>query len=115
MAITVEGSGTQTATVTTEHTLADVATAGVFQLSVDKNAMAASDVLEIRVYRKILTGGTSRVELLETFQSAQLADDLIYETPPFGNDLVEASALKFTLKQSFGTSRAFPWKVLKYT
>lgn len=58
MAVTAQGSGTQTATVTTEHTLLDIAVAGVFNLEVDTVNMAAGDILELRVYQIILTAGT---------------------------------------------------------
>jgi hypothetical protein len=114
MAVTADGSGTQTATVGTEHTLKSVNTAGVFSLHVDKNAMASGDVLELRVYRIVLTGGTARVVKIYTFDGAQPADDLIFDSRPFSNELTDADSLKFTLKQTFGTGRAFPWKVLKH-
>jgi hypothetical protein len=51
MAVTAFVSGTQTAVIGTEHFLANVNEAGVFTLHVDKNAMAAGDVLELRVYQ----------------------------------------------------------------
>jgi hypothetical protein len=114
MAVTAQGSGTQTATVTTEHTLLDVAVAGVFSLHVDTINMVALDVLQLRIYQKILTGGVLRVVYTEEFIDAQDTDNLIKVSVPIANDLVEAASLRFTLKQSAGTSRTFPWKVLSY-
>lgn len=114
MAVTLQASGTQTATVTTEHTLADVAVAGVFSLHVDTVNMVAGDITELRVYQIDLTGGTRRVAFFQAYYGAQPTDDVMKVSFPIGNDLTDAGSLRFTLKQTFGTGRAFPWKVLKY-
>ena len=114
MAVTAQGSGTQSATVTTEHTLLDVAVAGTFTLHVDCNAMVAGDVLELRIYQIVLTGGTRRVAYYERFDGAQAADDKIKISVPISNELTDSGALRFTLKQTLGTTRSFPWKVLAY-
>lgn len=114
MAVTAQGSGTQSAVITTEHTLLDVAIAGTFQLAVDKNAMQAGDTLELRVYDIVLTGGTRRVAYKDSWSGAQDADDMIAISVPISNELTDAGALRFTLKQTAGTGRSFPWKVLKF-
>ena len=114
MAVTAAGSGTQTATVTTEHTLLDIAAAGVYSLHVDKINMAAGDVLELRVYQMVLTGGTRRVAYYAVFADAAPADDMIAVSVPIGNELTDSGALRFTLKQLIGTGRNYPWKVLAY-
>lgn len=111
---TLYASGTQTATVTTEHFLSSPNIAGAFSFHVDTNTMVAGDVLELRVYRIILTGGTSRVLYLGRFAGAQHADDLIKDSQIVGNDLTDTNSLRFSLKQTFGAGRAFPWKVLQY-
>lgn len=114
MAVTAQSSGTQTATISTEHTLLDVAVAGTFTLHVDTNAMAAGDTLELRIYQIVLTGGTRRVAYFTRYIDAQPADDLIKISVPISNELTDAGSLRFTLKQTTGTGRAYPWKVLKY-
>jgi hypothetical protein len=114
MAVTAQGQNTQSATVTTEHTLLDVAVAGTFTLHVDKINMVAGDVLELRIYQIVLTGGTRRVAYFAAFSGPQAADDLISISVPISNELTDSGSLRFTLKQTFGTSRNFPWKVLKY-
>ena len=114
MPVSAAGSGTQSATVTTEHTLLDVSAAGVYTLNVDTQAMQAADGLELRVYQMILTGGTRRVLFYGAWYDAQPADDYIKVSVPVGNELTDSGALRFTLKQSLGTSRSFPWKVLSY-
>ena len=114
MSVTAAGSGTQTATISTEHTLLDVATAGVYTLHVDTVNMAAGDTLELRVYQIVLTGGTRHVAYEKTFFGAQLTDDLVKISVPIANELTDSGSLRFTLKQTAGTGRAFPWKVLSY-
>lgn len=114
MAVTAAGTGTQTATITTEHTLLDISAAGVYTLHVDLNALAAGDVVEFRVYQMVLTGGTRRVAFYDVYVDAQPADAQIHVGEEIGNELTDSGALRFSLKQTVGTGRAFPWKVLKY-
>lgn len=114
MATTLHASGTQALTVTTEHAVATAVVAGIFSFHVDLNAMIALDVVELRVYQIVLTGGTKRVLLFGAYYGAQPTDDKIAVSIPIGNDLTDASSLEFTIKQTFGTSRSVPWKVLKY-
>lgn len=114
MAVTEFDSGTQTCVITTEHTLASVGVAGVFELVLDLNALANGDVLEVRAKTRILSGGTVRTVVLWTFADAQPADDLIQTMVPIANDLVEAGTLVYTIKQTRGTGRAIPWKVLQH-
>lgn len=105
MAIVKTSDGTQAATVNTEHTLLDQQGAGVYELEVDANALASGDTLELRVYTKVLSGGTQRQYLLATFTGAQAQPNL--KSPP----IVALNGAKFTLKQTAGTGRSFPWQV----
>lgn len=114
MAVTAAEKGTKTAEVGVEHVLLKVAEVGTYTFHVDTNAMAAADVLELRVYQVVLHEGTPRVAYKETFSGAQPVDDQIKISVPISNELLDAESLKFTLKQTAGTGRAFPWKVLKY-
>jgi hypothetical protein len=117
MAVTAQGSGTQTAVIGTEHTLLDVAIAGTFTLHVDLVTMAAGDIVELRVYQMVLTAGTRRTAYFQNFVDDQGGDDTypqIAISVPISNELTDAGALRFTLKQTAGTGRAFPFKVLRY-
>jgi hypothetical protein len=114
MAVTAQATGTQSATVGTEHTLADVSSAGTFTLHVDTDAMVAGDGLELRIYQMVLTGGTRRVAYYQSYFDTQVSDDKIKISVPISNELTDSGAIRFTLKQITGTSRNFPWKVLKY-
>lgn len=114
MAVTAQGTGTQAAVIGTEHTLLDIAIAGTFTLHVDLSAMAAGDTVELRRYRIVLTGGTRRVIDMQSYFDGQTADGMIADYVPTSNELTDAGSLRFTLKQTTGVGRSFPWKVLKY-
>jgi hypothetical protein len=115
MTVTAQSTGTQTTTLTTEHTLLDVAVAGTFTLHVDKFNMASGDAVELRVYQMVLTAGTRRVAYFVRYLDAQEADDMIAISVPISNELTDAGSLRFTLKQTTGTARDFAWKVLRYS
>ncbi len=110
---TAQSSGTKTADGT-EQTLLDVAVAGLFGLRVDLSVMQAGDVLELRVYQIVLTGGTRRVAYFRSWSDVQPTNDAVAVTFPIGNQLTDSGSLRFTLKQTVGTGRAYPWKVLSY-
>lgn len=114
MAVTAFASGTQTASIGTEHFLSSPNVAGVFTFHVDLSNMAAGDYVELRVYQMILTGGTARVAYLYTFQDAQNTDEMIAISVPISNELTDTNSLRFSLKQTLGTGRDFDWKVLKH-
>lgn len=104
----------QTFALGTEFVILDVAVAGAFQLELDKTNLAAGDVLEIRIYNIVLTGGSRRVMYFQSFAGAQPTDDMCAVSVPASNDLTDSGSLRFTLKQTFGIARAFDWKVLKF-
>lgn len=114
MAPTAFASGTQTATIGTEHFLANVNVAGTFTMHVDTVNMAAGDVLELRVYQMVLTAGTARPLYFARYTDSEPADDVIKVSDAVGNELTDAQSLRFSLKQTAGTGRAYPWKVLNY-
>lgn len=114
MAVTKYASGTQTAVISTEHTLSAPSIAGVYTVHVDLSGMQLGDELELRIKAKILTGDTPQVAYFKGFSGAQSVDDVIAISVPIANDLAEANALQFTLKQTAGTGRVYKWKVVKY-
>lgn len=110
MAITEHASGSQTAVVGTEHTLNPTTpetTDGVYQFLVDLNAMAAGDVLELRMKEKCRTGDTQREFAQPNIVGAQSSP--LWISPTF----ILLHGWDFTLKQTAGTARAFPWSIRK--
>jgi len=107
MSVTSNQSGSQTATIGTEHTLGTaITTPGVYVLVVDTNAMVNGDVLELRVYSKCKTGSTSRQVRIGAFANVQV-DPNKYSIP-----IPVDTECTFTLKQTAGTGRAFDWNIL---
>jgi hypothetical protein len=51
---------------------------------------------------------------MQRYLDAQPTDDIIKVSVPISNELTDAGSLRFSLKQTAGTGRAYPWKVLKY-
>ena len=107
MAVTVEASGTQTATVTTEHTLATETEGKVYMLLVDTKNMVLIDELELRIKLKVLTGSTSALVYLATYTQPQA--EIVKVSIPVPSPGFETI---FTLKQTAGTSRTFEWSVV---
>lgn len=106
MAVTQTNSGTQSATISTEHTLATITTAGVYVLRVDLNNLANGDRVVLRAKVKALSGGTTRQLFVGVYEHAQ-ADKIADSIPvPIAHEVV------FTLQQTAGTGRSFDWSVL---
>ena len=110
MAISEHATGSQTATINTEHTLNGTTpetTDGVYQLFIDCAAMAAGDITEIRIKEKARSADTQRQILVATLAGAQ--SDPLWVSPSF----VLMNGWDMTLKQTAGTGRAYPWSIRK--
>lgn len=96
----------QTAVIGTEHSLVTDGTNQTYVLVVDTGNMQNADELELRLKTKVRTGGTSRIAYTATYRHAQ-GDPNKYSIPVPAD--IEIAA---TLKQTAGTGRAYPWKLL---
>ena len=101
----VKTSGDQTATLTTEHTLATVTDPGTYQLVVDAALLANGETLTLRIYGKAHSDETERL-MWEANFSHILTIPLPASVP-----VVSPHHMKVTLEQNGGTGRAFPWAV----
>ena len=107
MTVTSNQSGSQTATIGTEHTLGTAITAaGVYVLVVAANAMVNGDVLELRAKTKAKTGSTSQLAYVVTYAHVQTELNKYSVPIPVDTEVV------FTLKQTAGTGRVFDWNIL---
>jgi hypothetical protein len=104
MTWTVDSSGTQTATINTEHMLATPTTNATYVFHVDTVNLVNGDLVELRCYDKV-DGINYRQMWKGTYQHAQVNN--AKASPPIA---VTAQA-QFSLKQTAGTGRAFPWSV----
>lgn len=113
MAISLAGSGTQTAVIGTEHDLLDISAPGSFIYYVDKTNMAAGDILELRIYQIVLTSGSRIVAYFTRYVDAQPVDDMLAISVPITNDLSDSGSVRFTLKQTAGSGENYNWKVVE--
>ncbi len=119
MALTVQESGTQAATVGTEHTLnAGAFTAsGMYLLTVDARNMVNIDEVELRAYVKTLTGDAQEYLLYSATYAQRQGDGAAPGSSAYGETvkvsipIASPYSVTFTLKQTAGTSRNFPWRV----
>jgi hypothetical protein len=111
MAISEHATGSQTATIGTEHILtANPETAdGIYQVFIDIDAMAAGDQTEIRVKEKARTGDTQRTIFTAVLSQDPSTDGNLWVSPA----LVLMNGWDVTLKQTAGTGRAYPWSIRK--
>lgn len=105
MAISVKTSGSQTATLTTEHELLATTDAGVYVLSVDTANLVNGETLTLKVKKKVRTGDTVRDCHVAVYKHIQAAPIKI--SPPIPGPF----GATFTLRQDGGTGRAFPWSI----
>lgn len=103
--LTVHSAGTQTAVIATEHTLATVATSGVFVIQLDLSNMVVGDYAEVVVKVRQTSGGAYKQQSYSLYAHAQA--DVIQQSVP----IVAPYGVEFTLKQTAGTGRDFPWLV----
>src|SRR5678816_1035681 len=104
---TVSSSGTQTATIGTEHTLYNPTTSKFFTGLVDLTNMASGDTTEIRVYIIAKTAGSYILYHMQSYSGVQTTP-LVF-LPPLPSDI----GYKLTLKQTAGTGRTYDWKVFE--
>ena len=101
----VDASGSQTATIGTEHILDSPTTNAVYEFVVDTINLANGELLELRLY-DMVDGTNFRQAWKGTFQGG-LTINNAKKSPP----MPITTQAKFTLKQTTGTGRVFPWIV----
>lgn len=112
MAVTEKAGGTQLTVIDTEHTLATITDAGVFQLLVDMEPMVDGDELELRIDIEVRTGGTPRTAFFATYAHEQGVDSQIAISPPVPS--VASADWIATLTQTGGSVRTFTWAIYEY-
>lgn len=115
MTVTQEDSGTLGTgdhTVGTDLSTATVlgtspTTAGIRELVVDLNNLGLGELVTLIVEEKVLSGGTARRYLIESFRGGR-TDPIVKTTP-----VASPHGCVFKLKQTDGTVRAFDWAFRK--
>jgi hypothetical protein len=106
--VAAAAQGTQAATIGTEATLATLTTANVFHLYVDLTNLSLGDIVELRTYQAILTGGALKCQELTTFAYPVSAPFAVL-TPVQSDGQFSA-----TLCQTDGSGKSFDWKIFKF-
>lgn len=111
MSLYVEGSETVSTTewsLSTDSAGPDAdTTPGWFQLLLDVNALASTDVYRLRIYEKVLSSSTQKV-IYDAYLTGVQASP-IYETRP----LMLMHGWDMTLVKVSGTDRAIEWSIRK--
>lgn len=102
---TVNTNGTLTADGT-EQTLATVTDGGTFMLALDLSNMALGDKILIRASVKLFSGEASSQFDERLFQQDQTSNPIVLMDP-----IPAPIEVKYTLEQTAGTNRDFPWAV----
>lgn len=105
MAVVVETSGTQVAVIGTVHTLGAPTTAKTRQLVVDLSALTVGDIVEVVVARTTLAAGVVRTWTTAVFRGPVLDPTLLTIPCP------SPHGTTFTLLQSAGAARSFPFSI----
>lgn len=110
MAVTQHASGSQAATLGTEHFLGTDpdTTAAVFQFVVETSVLQRGDSLEIRVYEKVNDSGDTAQQIHRWPVDNEQEDDL-FVSPA----LMLLIGWRFSIKQTTGTGRTFQWSIRK--
>lgn len=104
---TSKNDGSQTAVISTEHTLDTITDAGSFVLMVDMNAMVLGDKLTLRAKVKVRSVGTTRLAYTANYSQNQ-GEPVAISIP-----IASVNEVVFTLEQTAGTGRVFPWEIVE--
>ncbi len=106
---TVVSSSSLTLTTSEQTVGAQQTTANTYVLDIDLVNMAAGDVVELYIYKTVLTSaGTERLMDKVTFANAQ--GDPVFSTVPV--PIVTGQTVTFKLKQPTGTGRSVPYTIM---
>lgn len=107
MALTIHSEGSQSATISTEHTLATVTDAGVYVLVVDLANLTLGDAVTLRLKTKLTSGDSSQLAFVARYSQPQAT--LNAYSPPVPSPI----EIVATLQQTAGTGRSFIWALYK--
>ena len=98
---TSKANGSQTAVISTEHTLSTITDAGSYVLGVDLSNMVLGDKLTLRIKTKVRSVGTTRTTYTANYANVQSILNTLSIPIASPNEFVA------TLEQTAGTGRAF--------
>lgn len=102
----VVNSGSQLTVINTEHVLDTVTGAGTYVLTADLSVLALGDGFWLRVYGKVLSGGTERLLHSAFYGLTPLASPMVMSVP-----IISPHHFKATLQQTDGSVRTVDWSI----
>lgn len=87
--------------------LSALTTVGIYQLFIDLAALAAGDRFQLRIYEKVLVGGTQ--SLVQSVDLTGPLSEPAYVTP----SLLLMHGWSFTLQKLQGVDRSVSWSIRK--
>jgi hypothetical protein len=106
MALVQQATGTQAATLDTEHSLSTRTDGKTYVLCVNLTNMVNGDIVLLRAKVKPLTGSTAVLAYSAAYAHAQ-TQKAVYSVP-----IPAVHSVEFTLEQTDGTGRNFEWSVI---
>lgn len=91
----------------TEQTVADVSEKGIYEAVIDLTNMAIGDVLVVRMYIKVLSGGAYVQNGLEVLEGAQTVPSI------YALRRTVINGFKLTIQQTAGVNRDYDYCVTK--
>jgi hypothetical protein len=88
-------------------TLGAITTSGIYQIFLDLNAMAAGDQYQLKIYEKIVSGGTQRSMHSPIFGDVQTDPIIVIPT------VILLWGWEVTMKKLAGTDRSIGWSIRK--
>lgn len=107
MGLVSAASGSQAATINTEHSLAQLTGIGIYVLVVETTAMQSGDTLELYIKTKAKSGQSSQKAYKYLFSDVQTEPNKYSVPVPVDTEII------CTLKQTAGTGRAYVWNLLR--
>lgn len=112
MAVTIQASGAQAATVGATHSLVTATSPGVYQFLMSVTGLvngATADLAVVECHTKIFTGATARLEWSRSIGPGAQSEKIFRSVP-----MMHAVSVQIKLRQAAGAAgRTFPWALLK--
>ena len=109
MAVTSVANGNQLAVISTEHSLFTSSAAGVYVFATTcPAAFTGTDVVELRIY-SVINGATEVLAYYAVYTGMSSSASAKYSVPV--PTATAGDTLRFTLKQTAGTGRTFPYRI----
>ena len=84
-----------------------IASTGIYQCFIDLSAMVAGDQYNLKVYEKVVSGGTTRTVYTASYVGVQASPHVVLPT------LVLMWGWDFTLIRTAGADRSITWSIRK--